>query len=149
MDETMPLWDNGNVDFKKKTANNNKTPAMKLNPVSTLRIPGNLKIILEDEEYWEDDSFDPLLITIQPVVYQGKNVISFQAEFEPPDDSDDIDGDEWEEIIRDYIREKDPGLETRIHGDSESSTCVLWTDNEADFRKMLGFMIEVLEQELG
>ncbi|MBK9018316.1 MAG: hypothetical protein IPM82_32085 [Saprospiraceae bacterium] len=102
---------------------------------------------MKEEEYWEDETFNPILITIEEVQYKGKSMISYQAAFEVLDEFDDIDGDEWEGILREYVREKAPDLETKIHGDSESSTCVVWLENEADFKKTLGLMIELLRSE--
>ena len=34
-------------------------------------------------------------------------MISYQAEFEVLDEYEDIDGDEWEELIKVYIEEKE------------------------------------------
>lgn len=115
--------------------------------IEELEIPVNLMEILKEEEYWEDETFEPIVITIEEVSYKGKDMLSYQAAFEVLDDYEEIDGDEWEELIRNYIDEKEPSLEKRIKGDSESSTCVLWINNDADFRLMLKCMLELLEDE--
>lgn len=64
------------------------------------------------------------------------------------DEYEEIDGDKWEEIIKVYIEENEPELNKEIHGDSESSTCVLWTNNEIKFKRLLLRIIELLENEL-
>lgn len=79
---------------------------MKIKSINNLKIPENLLEILKKEEYWEDDSFDPILITVQEVQYHGKDMIAYTAEFEVLDEYEDIDGDEWEDLIWLYIQEK-------------------------------------------
>ncbi|MBL7809039.1 MAG: hypothetical protein JNN28_14565 [Saprospiraceae bacterium] len=112
-----------------------------------LEIPDNLIEILEEEGYWEDDTFDPVVITIEEIFYKEEAMMSYQAAFDVLDTYEEIDGDEWEELIKNFIEEKEPGLEQRIKGDSESSTCVLWTNNEADFRLMLKCILALLEDD--
>lgn len=115
--------------------------------IEEFNIPGNLIDILEKEGYWEDETFEPIMITVGVVSHKGKDMLSYQAAFEVLDGYEEIDGDEWEELIRNFIEEKEPGLEKKIKGDSESSTCVLWINNEADFILMLKFMLDLLEDE--
>ena len=118
---------------------------MKIKSIDKLKIPKNLLKILYEKEYWEDYSFEPILITIEEIQYHGEDMISYQAEFEVLDEYEDIQGDEWEELIRIYIKEKEPKFVSKIEGDSEMATCVLLTNNESDFRRMLGYIIELLE----
>ncbi|MEL7122871.1 MAG: Imm51 family immunity protein [Bacteroidota bacterium] len=120
---------------------------MKIKSIKKLKIPVNLDAILQEEEVWEDESYDPILITIEKVNYQGVDKISYSAEFEALDEYENIDGNEWEALIKIYISEKVPELLERVNGDSEAATCVIWTDNESNFRKTLGLMIELLERE--
>ncbi len=120
---------------------------MKIKSIEDFTIPENLMEILGEEEYWEDESFDPILITVEETEYDGMEMISYTAEFEVLDKYEDIDGDEWEELIRIYIDEKAPDLLEIVMGDSESATCVIWTNNELDFRKILGLMIELIENK--
>ena len=67
------------------------------------------------------------------IQYKGKDMISYQADFELLDEYEDIDGDEWEELIRIYIKENEPELLEFVKGDSESSTCVIWANNQSNF----------------
>ena len=117
---------------------------MKIKLIEKLKIPLNLKEFLAEEEYWEDDSFEPLLLTIQEIEFNGKDSISYQAEFEINEDYPFASGDSLEVLLRSFIYQKDQNLERKIKGDSESSTCVLWIDTESDFKKMLGFFIRLV-----
>ncbi len=120
---------------------------MKIRSISNLRIPENLFKILEEEEYWEEESFEPLMITVEEIQYRGEDMISYQVTFEVLEEYKDINGDEWEELIRIYIEEKEPELVKYIQGDSERSTCVIWTNSESSFKKILGWMIELISSE--
>lgn len=120
---------------------------MKIRSISNLRIPENLFKILEEEEYWEEESFEPLMITVEEIQYRGEDMISYQVTFEVLEEYKDINGDEWEELIRIYIEEKEPELVKYIQGDSERSTCVIWTNSESSFKKILGRMIELISSE--
>jgi len=120
---------------------------MKIKSINNLKIPENLLEILKKEEYWEDDSFDPILITVQEVQYHGKDMIAYTAEIEVLDEYEDIDGDEWEDLIWLYIQEKAPELSDKMMGDSESATCVIWSNKESEFIKILELMIELIEDK--
>ncbi|WP_405414828.1 Imm51 family immunity protein [Maribacter sp. Asnod1-A12] len=118
---------------------------MKIKSIENFELPGNLFQILQEEEYFESEDFDPILITIEEIQYKGEDVISYQAEFEVLEEYDNIYGYEWEELIRKYIEKNEPELLEFIKGDSESSTCVIWTNNQSKFKKILGRMIELIE----
>lgn len=110
-------------------------------------IPENLKAILTEQEYWEDDSFTPLMITIEKIQYRGEHMISYQADFGVLDEYENIGGYEWEELIRKYIQKEEPKLLKFVKGDSESSTCVIWTNDASKFKQILGRMIELIENK--
>lgn len=126
--------------------------------VSTLKIPKKLKTILEEEGVWESDSLKPLYITILESEYKGKSVISYQLElhiWSPEIEAfadrfelkgQTADGNKWEKILLDFIKTKDSSLFSKINCDSESETCVLWTDNETDFRSMLKIVQDLLNE---
>jgi hypothetical protein len=112
--------------------------------VESLKFPGNLMMILKDEGFWEDDSFDPILITVEEVHYKGLDKISYEASFGLLDAFADMDGFEWEDVVRAYVKEKNPFLESRMIGESEEDVCVFWTDDPDNFRIMLGLMQELI-----
>ncbi|MBX2843888.1 MAG: immunity 51 family protein [Flammeovirgaceae bacterium] len=119
-----------------------------------LNIPENLQEIISKEEYWEDDQFFPLNISITYGYDGDKSYTSYQISFEPEDAFEEINniirelkgevsGYEWEVLIRKYLELKDPKLEEYTNGDSEWETCVLWITSEDFFRKLLDHTIEV------
>lgn len=115
---------------------------MKFSSTKNFSFPSNLVSILKAKEYFEDDRFDPILISVQEDIYEGKEIISYQIEFEVLEEFEDIDGDLWEKLIRKYIQKEEPQLLKYINGDSEISTCAIWTDNQSMF---LNILIKVLE----
>ncbi|WP_185154584.1 Imm51 family immunity protein [Flavilitoribacter nigricans] len=117
---------------------------VRMSAIQNWALPADLESILEMEGYWEDDTFAPIRITVEAIEYQGKDLISYQAEFAPPDTGAEIDGDDWEAIFYLYLQETEPALVNGIRGDSESETCVLWTSDADVFRKMLARLVELL-----
>ncbi|MCI5055957.1 MAG: Imm51 family immunity protein [Flavobacteriales bacterium] len=118
-----------------------------------INFPENLKFILREEGLYEDDSHDPFSITVMESEYKGKDTICYQVEFDASDSIGHIgnivkakglivDGDGWENYLRQYIAHKERGLEKKIIGDSEASTCVLWTKKEQDFKKMMSLIFK-------
>ena len=83
---------------------------MKIKSIEEFDFPTELETILKEEEFWEDESFEPITITIEEIQYKGLDMISYQADFEVLDEYEEIDGDEWEELIRIYIKENEPEL---------------------------------------
>jgi len=120
---------------------------MKIKSIQEFNFPIKLETILKEEEYWEDESFEPITITVEEIQFNGKNIISYQADFEVLDEFEEIEGDEWEELIIKYIERNDPELLEFVNGDSESSTCVIWTSSQSNFKKILGRMIELIENK--
>lgn len=120
---------------------------MKIKSIEEFEFPNDLNSILKEEEYWEDESFEPITITVEEIQYKGKDMVSYQADFEVLDEYEEIDGDEWEKLIRIYIERNELELLEFVKGDSESSTCVIWTNNQSNFKKILGRMIELIENK--
>ena len=121
-----------------------------------INIPGNINQILEEEGIWEDESFDPIIVTVMESEYKGKDVIGFQMEFPAWEKLGDInqlleeqhielDGDEWENLIRKYVKTKNSKLEKTMHGDSEGETCVLWTESKEEFEEMMNLIFELID----
>ena len=83
---------------------------MKLQSVSNFKLPEKLLEILEAEEYYEDESFEPIITTVEETIYKGEDMISYQAEFEILDEYEGIDGNEWEELIKNMSKKKSLNL---------------------------------------
>ncbi len=102
------------------------------------KIPANLqqRLDADDDGIWEDDRWDPILLTVMTgTSYEGRDIpLSWQIEFEPPDERD---GDEWAQIIRDKFLAKHPQHANELHLDAESSTCVIWVESEKACRSLL------------
>ena len=124
--------------------------------MNKIEIPDSINQILEDEGIWEDESFDPIIVTVMESVYKGKDVIGFQMEFPAWEKLGKInqllevkekrlDGYEWENLIRKYIKIKGSKLEAAIHGDSEGETCVLWTETKGEFEAMMKLIFELID----
>ncbi|MBC8047952.1 MAG: hypothetical protein H7Y00_14235 [Fimbriimonadaceae bacterium] len=125
-----------------------------------LQIPDNINKILKDKEIWEENSFNPILVNVMNCNYNGKDVLSYQMQFDVDDEIGNLgrtmslndtflDGDEWEDLIRRYIRLRNKELEEKIHSDSESSTCVIWLEEKNDFLETFKFVIELINIEDG
>ena len=121
-----------------------------------LSIPKNINQILEEDGIWENEKFEPILISVMESEYKGKDVIGFQMEFSAWEElglinqnlkrkEKELDGDEWETLIRKYIKSKNSILENSIHGDSESETCVLWTETKEEFEEMMNMIFELID----
>lgn len=114
--------------------------------VENLKFPSNLLIILKDEGFWENDLFNPFLITVEEIHFKGLDKVSYEASFPILEEFEDIDGYEWEDIIRAYVKELNPFLESKMVGESEEDLCVIWTDDPDNFRTMLTLMQELIQQ---
>lgn len=116
------------------------------------KIPKNIQKRVDDEDgIWEDERFDPILLTVMSgVEYEGRDIpLSWQIEFDPFEnrldaankklESSDIepDGDGWAEIIEKEFTKRYPKLADELHSDSESSTCVLWVESEKTCQKLI------------
>lgn len=121
-----------------------------------LNIPPKLSKVLEEEGIWESEEFDPLLLTIMEAEHNGKDIISYQVEFSADDELGPInqvlvnhqlkpDGDEWEALFRKFLKARNAGLESKVYGDSESETCVLWTKKRRHFEKLMALLFEWID----
>jgi hypothetical protein len=129
-----------------------------MKPASELKFPANLRQILEQEEpIWETNEFEPIYITVMEFEHIGQDVIGYQLEFYPHEDAFepinqlmeargmDGFGYDWEDLIIAFVRSRDRALADALHGDSEGSTCVLWTQTEEGFRRLLALTQSLLE----
>lgn len=111
---------------------------------ASLKIPSNLMHILADEGYWEDESFDPILISIEEIHHKGKDKICYEASFALPDTPEDMDGYLWEDTVSAFLAATQPLVAPKIIGESEDETCIMWADDEDNFRILLDAMIQLL-----
>ena len=130
--------------------------------VDTLVIPKNIEKHISENGMWENSEYSPIEIIIDESFYNNERTVCYQLQFEPLDIIDeweengfeleileserDFDGDDFESYIRDYISKRDIALLNNLHGGSKSSTCVLWVDNETDFRKLLNYCFKALAE---
>jgi hypothetical protein len=127
----------------------NKMKFSGIEKLAEVKIPRNLKELLEEEDFWECEDYLPLRLTIEKSVQNDKEVIHHQVDFEPGEDEFtewntniqkwDIepDGYGWSEVIRQLISSQNSSLEGKVLDDSEKSTCVLYTLELASYRKLL------------
>lgn len=116
------------------------------------KIPKNIQKRVDDEDgMWEDERFDPILLTVMSgVEYEGRDIpLSWQIEFDPFDDRLETanekleasgiepDGDGWAEYIENAFAKRYSKLADELHSDSESSTCVLWVESENACKKLI------------
>ncbi len=115
------------------------------------RVPKRLDQIVEEDGCWEDERFDPLLLTVMSgTSYRGRAIpLAWQIEFEPSDErleyantqleGSDVepDGEGWSEVVRRRFAAKHPKLARQLHSDSESSTCVLWVESEDACKRLV------------
>ena len=112
-----------------------------------MELPTNLNKILETEGYWEDyETYEPLELLIEPISYGGQKMISYQLQFEVLDQHPDILGNDWETILLKYLNDQNRSS-GNYRGDSESSTCVIWTNNLEDFKVLFVRTIELINNE--
>lgn len=120
-----------------------------------LDLPRDLKHILEDEGFYEDETFDPILITVTETEFGGRNTTNFQLEFPAweqigpltkslKERSIKLDGYAWENLIRQYLKTKNAKLEQAVQGDSEGETCVLYTHSKARFEALFNQLQQML-----
>jgi len=116
-------------------------------------IPENLdELLAEQDGEWEDDRWDPILLTVMTgTVYQDREIpYSWQIEFEPDDErlaqanarletrGIKTDGDGWGEAIHERISELHPELADQLHlEDCETATCVAWVESEKTCRVLM------------
>lgn len=120
-----------------------------------LKFPSKLRAIIADEGSYDDDTFMPLLITVSELGFKGRTVIGYQLSLEAGehyeaiedlmyDAGQKITGANWEALIRKYLKSKDSALEKIVEGDTEADKCVLWTEKEDSFRRLLTEVLHFL-----
>lgn len=137
---------------KKATATQKPRKSQKKLAFPAWKIPKNIQKRVADEDgMWEDERFDPILLTVMSdVEYEGRDIpLSWQIEFDPFDDrletvneklessGIEADGDGWAEAIEKEFAKRYPKLAGELHSDSESSTCVLWVESEKTCQKLI------------
>jgi Immunity protein 51 len=122
--------------------------------IDELVFPQNLALLMDRDGIWGDDSFEPIKIMVIEAEIEGDDIMCYQLEIVAGDAFEEIeaimdengidaDGYGWEDTIREYIHRIDPILENKIESDSEEATCVLWVPDEANFRKLLGHVLDL------
>jgi hypothetical protein len=126
------------------------------------RVPKDLRQRLADGGgTWEDERYDPLLLTVSDdVSYQGRAIpLMWQVEFDPFDErlegaaqrlenrGVEPDGDGWSGAIQKRFKTRFAKLAGELHDDSESSTCVLWVESERACKALLGLVWLMLFQK--
>lgn len=121
-----------------------------------LKFPKSLQKIVDQDGIWETEAFDPIFVSVIKVEHIGREVLGYQIEFEVFDQEFEpinarmaakgieANGEEWEALLRRYIREQDVELSQRLHGDSDSHTCVVWVETEADIHRLLALVTGLL-----
>ncbi len=122
-----------------------ESPKTKPGKIPKWEVPKDLKKRIEAADgIWEDERFDPLLLSVSTgTTYGGREIpLSWQIEFVPEDERLEAagerlerrgiepDGDGWSGVIRKEFKKRFPKLVGELHDDSESSTCVLWVESE-------------------
>ncbi|MTB53873.1 hypothetical protein [Lewinella sp. W8] len=73
---------------------------MKIKSVEEFAFPQDLESIVRQEGYWEDESFEPLIIVVDQVQYKGEEMLSYQVQFDLFRESGGMDGNQWEDMFR-------------------------------------------------
>jgi hypothetical protein len=108
------------------------------------KLPKDLNQILQEDGVWDDERFDPILLTVMSgTSYGGRKIsLAWWIEFDPYDkrlqhankkieqSGIEPDGDGWSEVVITHFAKRHPKLADELHSDSESSTCVLWVESE-------------------
>ncbi len=109
------------------------------------QIPKGLaKRIATADGTWEEERYDPLLLTVSTgTTYQKREIpLMWQVEFDPFDERLEAAGERveargiepdaygWSDIIQKQFKKRFPKLAGELRDDSESSTCVLWVESE-------------------
>ncbi|MFS8180632.1 hypothetical protein ACMG4P_03635 [Pseudovibrio denitrificans] len=105
-----------------------------------LRIPNSISEYINEHEFWETNIGDAE-ITIEETEYNGEDKISFQVSI-----SNGQNGLKLETQLLEYADQQNPKLSSHLLSDSESSVCVLWTDDQVVFEKFLDLALAYLEK---
>jgi hypothetical protein len=114
------------------------------------KVPRDLKRRLaKPDSTWQDERYDPLLLTVSPG-YDGRETpFQWQIEFDPFDERLEAagerlerrgiepDSDAWSSVIQRAFRKRFPKLARELHDDSETSTCVLWVESEGACKRLV------------
>lgn len=125
------------------------------------KIPKNIAKLVKEDDMWEDDRYEPILLTVMPgTSHRGRKIpLAWQIEFDPHDDqfaaanqrlraSDtESDGDGWAEVIEKQFSKRYPRLAGGLHSDSESNTCVLWVESEDTCKKLVALVWSQIFQD--
>jgi hypothetical protein len=122
--------------------------------IDDLIFPKNLALIMDQDGIWGDDTFEPIKVMVIEAEIEEEDIMCYQLEIVAGEAFEDIeavmeaagvdaDGYGWEDMIREYIHRLDPILENKVESDSEEVTCVLWVPDEANFRKLLGHVLDL------
>lgn len=135
--------------------------------LNELRIPKSLKKILAEESIWEEDAYAPFYLSVHDVtgevlyeVYISPHaagesrdggwvavdeigLADINAELERA--GFEVNGYGWEKAIFTYLAQKAPGFGEQVAGDSDTEACVLYTSTEADFRRLLALLWELVQ----
>lgn len=124
------------------------------------KIPKNLKKLVEEDGMWEDERWDPILLTVMSdTSYEGREIpLAWEIQFDPFDDRLETaksrieasgikpDGDGWSDVVQEEFGRRYPKLAGELHTDSESSTCVLRVESEATCRKLVEVVWALMHQ---
>jgi hypothetical protein len=116
-------------------------------------VPKNLKKLVEEEGgIWEDDRWEPILLSVMTDTnYGGRDIpLAWQIEFQPDDERFkaanqalealglDSDGYGWAERIEAVFNKEYPKLASQLNfGDTESDACVVWVETESTCKTLV------------
>jgi hypothetical protein len=121
-------------------------------------IPPDLADIVAEEDIWEDESWDPIRLSVLGgTEYEGRAILlAWQVEFEPfggdfVEAGKHIFGTRqpdaygWCEAVVERMAKAYPGFADRLHtGDTESSTCVIWVESEEACKALIEVVWELI-----
>jgi Immunity protein 51 len=132
-------------------------------PQPEWNIPENLLELVDADEggIWEDDSWDPILLTVMKgTVYRGRHIpVAWQIEFEPVGPGFQVandklrklglepDGYGWAALIRNVAEKYHPDLAKELRFDEELAACVVWVESEAACRQLIQMTWALINNE--
>lgn len=126
-------------------------------------VPKNIyEIVYADEDFtWEDNSWEPILLSIfGDTSYEGRDIpLSWQVEFAPygapfnkrneqlSNLGKECDGYGWANLINTIFIEHYPRLVNQLNfHDTDTSTCVVWTETESTCKKIIEVVHSLLDK---
>ena len=106
--------------------------------------PNNLSQIVKKEGYWEDYSFEPVLLSVEELNHNGQAKVVYQLLLPRLKNYEELKGKDWEMIILKYAQEVNPKLANQIHSKSNEEECILWVENEQLYRQLLTVFSELV-----